>query len=138
MRAFDRLYEGMSAEESVTVTERLIYDMADISGDYNPIHVSEEYSQKTQFGRRIAHSLVCEALIANLVGMKLPGAGAVFVNLDIDYLKPVHIGDTITAKGTIKELYPERNLMKIEIFCYNESGTVVVRCRAKVLYPDAE
>lgn len=138
MGAFERLYIGMSEEESVQVTDQLVYDLADISGNYNPICVSEDFASKTKFGRRLASSLVFEALISKLVGMKLPGAGAVFINLNIDFIKPVHIGTEITAKGTITELYPGKNQMNIEILCSNESGDLVAKCRTKVLYPDAE
>lgn len=79
MSKVSKFYVGQSAEETITVTEKLIYETADFSGDYNPIHTSKDYAEKTRFKGRIAHSLVCEALTSKLIGMKLPGAGAVLL-----------------------------------------------------------
>lgn len=138
MREFDQFQVGMRAEESTRVTDQIVYDLADVSGNYNPINVSEEFARKTRFGRRIAPALFCESLISKLVGMRLPGSGAVFVNLDIDFIKPVYIGETITTVGTITGLEPEKNLIKMEILCHNESGDLIVKCATKVLYPDVE
>ena len=88
MSKVSKFYVGQSAEETITVTEKLIYETADFSGDYNPIHTSKEYAEKTRFKGRIAHSLVCEALTSKLIGMKLPGAGAVFITMSFVCTKP--------------------------------------------------
>jgi 3-hydroxybutyryl-CoA dehydratase len=129
---------GQSAQDHVIVTEKLIYETADFSGDYNPVHTSEDFARKTQFKSRIAHSLICETLVSKLIGTQLPGAGAVFINISFACLKPVYIGDEIKAVGTIKAIDEERNILDIQVACFNEREELVVESQAKVLYLDIE
>lgn len=121
---------GQKAEEIVCVTNELILEIAKVSNDYNPIHISDDYAAKTTFGKRIAHGLVCEALISNLIGTKLPGPGAIFINFSINFYKPVYIGDTIIARGEIVE--KEKAIMMIDVKCYNQKNELVVESMSKV------
>lgn len=134
MSKVGNFYVGQQAEESVTITENLIYETADFSGDYNPIHTSKNYAEGTRFKMRIAHSLVCEALISKVIGMKLPGAGAVFLKVSFTCLKPVIINDHIAAVATVKKIDEKKEIMDIQIQCFNQRGEVVVDCNTKVLY----
>ncbi|MDI9494397.1 MAG: MaoC family dehydratase [Bacillota bacterium] len=134
MSKVSKFYVGQSAEDTITVTEKLIYETADFSGDYNPIHTSKEYAEKTRFKGRIAHSLVCEALTSKLIGMKLPGAGAVFITMSFVCTKPVFIGDEITATATIKAIDEERDILDMQVQCRNQRDEVVVECETRVLY----
>lgn len=138
MSNVSKFFVGQSAEETIAVTEKLIYETADFSGDYNPIHTSEDYAGKTRFRTRIAHSLVCEGLISKVIGMKLPGPGTVFIKVSFSCLRPVVIGDVITAKATITEIDETNDILRIQVLCYNERDEVVVECKTKVLYLDVE
>lgn len=138
MGNINNFYVGQSEEEIIVVTENLIYETADFSGDYNPIHTSKEYAKKTRFNTRIAHSLVCEALISKVIGMKLPGAGAVFIKVSFTCLRPVIVDDIITATATIKKIDAARSMMDIKVECQNQRGEVVVDCDTRVLYLDVD
>ncbi len=134
MSSISKFYVGQSAVETIKVTENLIYETADYSGDYNPIHTSKDYAERKRFKTRIAHSLVCEALTSKLIGMKLPGAGAVFIKIGFTFLKPVIIGDEIAATATIMEIDEEKDILDIRVQCHNQMDEVVVECDTKVLY----
>lgn len=140
MSKVSKFYVGQKAEESITITENLIYETADFSGDYNPIHTSKSYAEESRFKTRIAHSLVCEALISKVIGMKLPGAGAVFIRIGFNLLKPVVIDDFITAVATITGIEEEKDILNMQIQCFNQNGEVVVDSEARVLYlgPEVE
>ena len=129
-----KFYVGQSAKETIKVTENLIYETADYSGDYNPIHTSRDFAEKKQFKVRIAHSLVCEALTSKVIGMQLPGPGAVFISMNFVCLKPVIIDDVITATATIKEIHEEKNILDIQVECRNQRDEPVVECDTRVLY----
>jgi len=134
MSNVSKFYVGQSAVETIKVTENLIYETADYSGDYNPIHTSRDYAEKKRFKSRIAHSLVCEALTSKVIGMKLPGAGAVFIKMSFVCLKPVVIGDEIAATATIMEINEEKDILDIRVQCHNQKNELVVECDTKVLY----
>ena len=56
---------------------------------------------------------------------------------ELKFTAPVHIGDTITATGTVAELNLEKNIAKIETVCTNQDGKVVVKGMATVMPPKA-
>jgi 3-hydroxybutyryl-CoA dehydratase len=125
---------GQTDRVQIDITDDLICDMAKMSNDYNPIHMSDEYAEKSIFRKRIAHGLVCEALVSNLIGTKLPGPGAVFVEISFRFIKPVYIGDTITAVGSVKEVIPSKAVLLIDVVCQNQNGEIVTECSSKVKY----
>lgn len=129
-----KFYIGQTAEESVVVTENLIYETADFSGDYNPIHTSKTYAENSRFKTRIAHSLVCEALVSKVIGMQLPGPGAVYIKMNFVCLKPVVIDDVITAIATIEGIEEENDILNISVKCNNQRDETVVDSLVKVLY----
>ena len=123
---------GAKASVSVLVTEKLIDGYADLSDDYNPLHTSDEYCSGTVFGRRIAHGLVCEALISKLVASELPGPGAIFLEASYKFKKPVFVGDTVVAEGEILEYIKDKALFIIGFICTNQEGEIVVESKAIV------
>ncbi len=95
---------GMEAEITKTISESDVYLFAGITGDFNPVHVNEAAAQKSIFGKRVVHGILLTGLFSAAIGMKLPGHGAVYMEQDTKFLKPVYIGDTITAVVKIIEI----------------------------------
>ncbi len=134
MSTVSKFQVGQQAEESMIITEQLIYDAADFSGNYSPVHISKAYAENTRFKVPIAHSLLSEALVSRVIGMKLPGTGAVFIKTKYTYLKPVVANDHLKAVATINAIDEERNVLDMNVKCINQNGDTVVDCDAKVLY----
>ena len=82
---------------------------AEVTGDRNPIHLSEHFAAKTPFGTRIAHGLYTASLISAVLGTRLPGPGAVYISQTLNFRAPVKIGDTVEVKVTVAELMPEKS-----------------------------
>lgn len=110
-----------------------VLDMAQISGDFNPIHIDDEYAAKTRFGRRIAHGLFCVGMISALLGTKLPGLGTVLVSEEIKYSSPVYLDDEITASVTVENIDPDKNRVGLSFLCKNQKDKPVVSGSAKVI-----
>jgi acyl dehydratase len=115
-----------------TVTESDIVMFAGISGDYNPLHINEEYCKKTQFGTRIAHGPLVYAIAAGLLFQLHLYDDTLIAFLGFENLrftKPVKIGDTIHAKVTVTEVTetskPDRGIMKRLLQVINQNGEVV-------------
>lgn len=99
---------GMSASFAKTISESDVYLFAGISGDNNPMHVNEEYAKQTPFGGRIVHGMFSAALISTVAGTRLPGPGCIYVDQQIKFRAPVHIGDTAQATVTVTEINERR------------------------------
>lgn len=133
--SIDQLSIGQSASFSKTISESDVYMFAGVTGDVNPAHINESYASATPFKTRIAHGMLSAGLISAVLGTQLPGPGSIYAAQTLRFTAPVHIGDTITAVATVKELLPERNRAIIETVCTNQDGTVVTCGEATVLPP---
>jgi len=105
---------GMSDSYAKTITEADVVMFAGISGDNNPVHINAEYAEQTMFGQRIVHGMFSAALISAVLGTRLPGPGAIYVDQSLKFKAPVHIGDTVTATATVVEINAERRRVKLE------------------------
>ena len=126
---------GTRVSHTKTVTEADIMTFANISGDFNPLHVSEEYARKTFFGGRIAHGVISLGLISAAM-TKLPGFG-VFIGESSKLVAPVRIGDTITATGEVIRVRKDKGIVTLKTSCTNQKGVTVVEGEWTVrLYPE--
>jgi 3-hydroxybutyryl-CoA dehydratase len=132
---YDELEVGMSATFTKTITETDVYLFAGISGDFNPMHVDEEFARLTPFGTRIAHGALPQALIAPVLGTKLPGLGTVAVETTARFKAPTHFGDTITAKATVAEKLEKKKWVRFDLVWTNQNAVVVAVGSAVVIPP---
>jgi acyl dehydratase len=112
-----------------TVTEADIVMFAGLSGDYNPLHINEEYCKQTQFGTRIAHGPLIYAIAAGLVFQLHLYDDTLIAFLGFDSLKftkPTKIGDTVHVKLKVLEKRetsnPDRGVMKRQLQVLNQRG----------------
>jgi len=132
--SFEDLQIGMEASFAKTVTESDIANFAGVSGDFNPVHVNEEFASTTRFKGRIAHGMLTAAFISTVLGTKLPGPGAIYVSQNLKFKAPVHIGDTVTASVQVIALNPEKHFATFRTLC-TVKGEVVVDGEAVLLVP---
>ena len=122
---YDELEIGMSASFTKTISETDVYLFAGISGDFNPMHLNEEFAKMTPFGTRIAHGALPQSLIAPVLGMKLPGLGTVIPEITVRFRKPTYFGDTITATGEVVEMIEKRRWVRMELRWTNQNDELV-------------
>ena len=137
MKTIDKISLGDSASVTKTVTETDIILYAGISGDLNPAHVDAESAKNSMFGQRIAHGMLSAGFISAVLGMHLPGPGTIYMGQELKFLKPVYIGDTVTATATVIERIEEKNRLKLETVVTNQRGEVVISGVATVMPPRA-
>ena len=109
-----------------TVTEFDVYSFAGVTGDMNPIHINTEYAGESVFGKRIAHGILSVGFISNVLGNQLPGPGAVYLKQECLFLKPVFIGDTISARVEVIRKDEDKNRVWLRTYCTNQRQEVVL------------
>lgn len=134
--AIEDMKEGMEASYSQTITDADVKTFAGMSGDHNPVHVNDEYAANSRWERRIAHGLISVSFFSGLMGTKLPGIGCVWVSQTLKFLKPVYIGDTVTAKVIVKDLDFERRRVFLRTIC-TVKGEIVIDGEAEAFVPRA-
>ncbi len=115
---------GYKTSHVKTISESDIARFAEVSGDFNPVHMNEEYARKTLFGGRIAHGIIAVALLSAAVA-KLPGL-VILLSQSSRFLKPVKIGDTITALAEVTNTRKGKGIVTLKSTCTNQNGETVV------------
>jgi 3-hydroxybutyryl-CoA dehydratase len=122
---FDDLSVGQSAEMTRLVAAADIEAFAEVSGDSNPVHLDEAYARTTTFQSRIAHGMLSGAYISAVLGTRLPGPGAIYLNQTLRFRRPVKIGDAVTARVTVAGLDARRGHVTLSTVCLVDGKTVV-------------
>lgn len=115
---------GLKVTHVKTIAEADINLFAEVSGDFNPVHMREEYAKKTFFGGRIAHGVLTLGLISAAM-TRLPGL-VIFLGATDKFLAPVRIGDTITATGEVIEVRKDKGIVTLKVSCANQKKETVV------------
>lgn len=131
---FEDLSVGMRESYRKEVKSSDVVGFAEISGDRNPIHLSEHFAAQTPFGGRIAHGLYTASLISAVIGTRLPGPGAIYISQTLRFLAPVRIGDTVVASVEIVELSEKGRRGKLRCECH-VGDTKVLEGEAEVKVP---
>lgn len=134
-RTFDQLAVGDSSEFSKTISEADVYMYAGISGDLNPAHINETYAQGTFFKNRIAHGMLTASFISAVIGMQLPGPGTIYMGQTLEFLAPVRIGDTVSARVEVVEKIDDKKRVRLATVCTNQDGTQLISGEALVSPP---
>jgi 3-hydroxybutyryl-CoA dehydratase len=131
---FEDLRLGMRESYAKTVKSSDVVGFAEITGDRNPIHLSEHFAAKTPFKGRIAHGLYTASLISAVIGTRLPGPGAIYISQTLRFLAPVKIGDTVDAMVEVVELIEQKQRARLACTC-KVGATVVLEGEAIVKIP---
>jgi len=114
---FEDLALGMRETIAKTVENEDVIGFAELPGDHNPIHLSDHFARKTRFGARIVHGLYTASLISGVIGMRLPGPGAVYISQTLNFLGPVMIGDVIDVSVEVVELTEKGRRVRLHCEC---------------------
>ena len=125
---------GQSAERGHVVTEADIAAFAEISGDFNPVHMDEAFAAKTAFGGRIAHGILSATYISAVLGETLPGHGAIYISQALRFRRPVRIGDEVIARVTVTALDNEKARVSLDTACL-VGGKTVIEGEAVLMVP---
>ncbi|MEJ2201697.1 MAG: MaoC family dehydratase, partial [Desulfuromonadaceae bacterium] len=94
-----------------------IETFAAISLDRNPLHLDAEYAKNTPFGGRIVHGMLVAGLISALIGQELPGEGSILLRFSMSFIRPVRIGEEVTAGVEVKTVYDTQPLIVLRTWC---------------------
>jgi 3-hydroxybutyryl-CoA dehydratase len=131
---FEDLELGMEASFQKTVREADIIAFAGVTGDKNPVHLDAAYAARTMFKERIAHGMLTASYISAVFGMEMPGPGVIYVSQTLNFRAPVKIGDTVTAKVKVVELFPAKRRVRFETQCL-VGGKPVLEGEAVLMVP---
>lgn len=125
---------GMTASYTQTISDADVKAFAGVSGDHNPVHLSEDYAKNSRFKNRIAHGLLTASFFSAIFGTKLPGEGCVYAGQNLQFKKPVYLGDTVVAKVTVIAIDILKKRVTFETVC-TVKDRVVTTGTAEIFIP---
>src|SRR5207302_810466 len=127
------LTPGDHAELTRVVEDGDIAAFIGAVGDDNPVHSDAAYAATTPFKAPIAPGIFTAGLISAVIGTRLPGPGAIYLSQTLTFMKPVFLGDTITARVDVAEVVHDRNRLRLQTSCVNQRGDEVLAGEAWVM-----
>jgi acyl dehydratase len=126
---------GQRASFRKTFTDEDLQRFIAITGDTNPLHVDDAFASRTPFGRRVVHGMLAASLFSTMVGMRLPGTGAIYRAQTLRFLLPVYVGDTVTARFVVRSVDRAKHRLEIDAWIENAAGERVIEgtCEAGLL-----
>jgi acyl dehydratase len=136
-RWFDELAVGDTFSRSVTITDTHLVMSAGLLGDFNPLHVDEEFARKSRFGGRILHGMMTSAIMGGPVGMHFHGTAVAYLEHNARFLAPVRPGDTLAIEWTIDALIPKprhgAGIVELTGSATNQDGVVTTQATGKIM-----
>lgn len=117
------------------ITEDMVNDYVELLGDSNYVHTNELKAKESIFGSRVAHGMLVAGLISTVIGTEMPGEGAIYLEQNVKFLKPVYLGDCVTVSVEVSEIInSEKGIIKLITIIQNQKqqvtheGYAVVKC----------
>ena len=129
---FEDLFVGQKVVFSEKIDESLLTDFAKLSGDFNPLHMDEDYALNTNFEKRVCHGMLLASFFSQLVGMYLPGKNSLYFSQSLNFRNPCFIGDEVTIEGEITEKKSNTKIITIKT-TISRGTTIIIDGTAKVI-----
>ena len=131
--SFDEIQIGKKASFDKKITKEMVENFAQLSGDFNPLHMNEEYAKKTSFGKRVCHGMLLSSLFSQLVGMFLPGKNSLYFSQSLNFQSPCFIDDEVTIEGEIIEKSAALQMITLKTQITNQHGKCILDGLGKII-----
>lgn len=123
---------GYKAVVKQIITDKMVRQFAELSGDVNPIHLDDEYAATTIFKKRIAHGMILGAIISRCLTQTI-GTGGIYRGQTLKFYNPVFIDDEIIFELEITKLHRGRGLGVVETTAKKANGDIVCKGEATIV-----
>ena len=129
---FEDLFVGQKVVFSEKIDESLLTDFAKLSGDFNPLHMDEDYALNTNFEKRVCHGMLLASFFSQLVGMYLPGKNSLYFSQSLNFRNPCFVDDEVIIAGEITEKKSNTRIITIKT-TISRGTTIIIDGTAKVI-----
>lgn len=127
-----------SIGQKASITKRFsdadVAAFAELSQDFNPIHLDAEYAAASPFSRKIVHGMLVSSLFSGLLGKHLPGEGTIYLGQELKFKKPIFIDQEVTATVEVIKVREDKPIITLSTTCTNDEGVVVIAGEAVVMF----
>jgi enoyl-CoA hydratase len=132
-RSIEQYRVGEQASARRRFGDEEVRRFAELTGDFNELHLDDAAAARSRFGRRLVHGMLTASLFTRLLGMELPGRGAIYLSQTLRFSAPVYVGDEVEAVVEVSAVDVARKRLTLSTTVRNERGVVVVSGEALVM-----
>ncbi len=129
----DSYHVGQEVSVEKTFQKEEVLAFSEITGDKNPLHIDEAFAEKSRFGGLIVHGIFVAGIFSEIIGMRLPGKGSIYLEQNLRFLKPVYVGKPVVVRVRIAGIDERKRVLTLDTEAYGEEGKKLVCGTAKVL-----
>lgn len=129
---FERIAVGDVRTLKKSITLEDVRRFVELTGDDNPLHVDAAYAETTPFKSIVVHGMLGASFISTVIGTKLPGPGALWVSQNMEFLRPVRLGDELSISCTVLKKHDRDRLLDLKTTITNQDDQEVLAGTAKV------
>ena len=129
---FDEINIGHKESFTVTVSEADRDRFRDITGDINPLHNDLEFAKSKGHDRCVAFGMLSASYLSTLAGVYLPGKNSLIQKTEVNFRKPVYVGDTLTISGEVTDKSDTFNVIEVKVVITNQDGVKVVKGKMEI------
>ena len=96
-----------------TISQTHVKIFAELTGDFNPLHVDQEFGAASKFRKNVVHGMLTASLFSTLMGMHWPGEKCLYLSQNTQFKKPMFYGETIEVRGTILKKVDALKMIKV-------------------------
>jgi len=130
---FHEICIGQINTFQIKITEKMVDDFANFSGDYNPLHMDQNFAKSKNFKNRVCHGMLLSSFFSRLIGMYLPGKNSLYFSQTINFQLPCYVNQKITVSGEVKEIIPSIKTIVLETKIFNDSQDCLIDGIANVI-----
>jgi acyl dehydratase len=128
-----KLQQGDRYSKDVRFTQAQVNIFAEVTGDFNPVHIDADYAATTMFGKPIVHGFLTGAVFSKVFGTEFPGEGTIYLYQDMSFLAPVFVENDYVAHFEIVEVNAEKHRILVNCSLNDSNDKQVVLGKAKLM-----
>jgi 3-hydroxybutyryl-CoA dehydratase len=122
---FDQLSVGMARENDYAITPAVYEAFLGTFNDRSPVHTDAEHARSQGFEGLVMHGAILNGFLSNFIGMVFPGANTLELSVELRYLKPCYLNDTVRLQGKVAQKLEANSVVVLHVSYQNLTQRVL-------------
>ena len=125
-------YTGQSVRVDLSVDDEQMRRFAELSGDFNPLHIDDDFARAKGFQGRVVYGALLLAKVSELIGMRLPGRDSGWARVDFEFLSPLYVHQSAQLEARVASFSASTGLLELRLSLARD-GKRIAKGRAEVV-----
>lgn len=129
-----KFYVGQKVSVKRIVGKDDVEKIAELTGDFNGLHLNDELAKKSIFGNGVCHGMLISSYISAVLGTCLSGEGTIYLSQDLQFRKPIYINEAIEITVEVEKIIEEKSIICLNTVVTKSDGVSAISGNARVKF----